>query len=96
MFYFKEWTVFGSDIAEAKEVHLGVQLSQNDEAYVRVLLRQTRAFGFSALLSVYLNEQRDRRVQRHICGFHSFLTAWSVGQDCNFSKVLYNKIQVFY
>ncbi len=59
MFYFKEWTIFDSDIAEAKEVHLGVLLSQNDEAYVRVMLRQTRAFSFSALLSVYLNEQWD-------------------------------------
>ena len=52
-----EWTVFGSDIEEAAEINLGVQVSKTAEGDVRVMLRQVSAFGFSALLSVCLNEQ---------------------------------------
>ena len=52
-----EWTVFGSDIAEAAEINLGVQLSKTTEGNIQVNLQQVRAFGFSALLSIYLNEQ---------------------------------------
>ena len=52
-----EWTVFGSDITEAAEINLGVQLSKTTEGNIQVNLQQVRAFGFSALLSIYLNEQ---------------------------------------
>ena len=52
-----EWTVFGSDIAETAEINLGVQLSKTTEGNIQVNLQQVRAFGFSALLSIYLNEQ---------------------------------------
>ena len=52
-----EWTVFGSDITEAAEINLGVQLSKTTEGNIQVNLQQVRAFGFSALLSIYLNKQ---------------------------------------
>ena len=52
-----EWTVFGSDIAQAKEINLGVRLNRNADGEVLVELAQTEAFGFSGLLSVYLNER---------------------------------------
>ena len=54
-----EWTIFGSDIAETGDINLGIQLSKTAEGYIQVKLRQLRAFGFSALLSVYLDEQWD-------------------------------------
>ena len=54
-----EWTIFGSDIAEPKEMNLGVQLSENADGNIQVVLSQPEAFGFSALLSVYLNGQWD-------------------------------------
>ncbi len=54
-----EWTIFGSDISEAEEINLAVQLSRSDDGDVQVKLRQLRAFSFSALLSVYLNEKWD-------------------------------------
>ena len=55
--YKYEWTIFGSDIKDAAEINLGVQIRKTTEGNIQVLLQQVRAFGFSALLSIYLNEQ---------------------------------------
>ena len=55
--YKYEWTIFGSDIKDATEINLGVQIRKTTEGNIQVLLQQVRAFGFSALLSIYLNEQ---------------------------------------
>ena len=49
-----EWTIFGSDIAEAKTINLAVEITQGEALAVK--LAQEEPFGFSALLSVYLNE----------------------------------------
>ena len=57
--YKYEWTIFGSDIAEPKEINLGVQISKADDGIINVVLTQADAFGFSALLSIYLNEKWD-------------------------------------
>lgn len=50
-----EWTIFGSDIAEAKDIHLGVSITTGSE--VKVSLQQAEPFGFSALLSIHLEEK---------------------------------------
>ena len=55
--YKYEWTIFGSDIKDAAEINLGVQIRKTTEGNIQVLLQQVRDFGFSALLSIYLNEQ---------------------------------------
>ncbi len=55
--YKYEWTIFGSDIKDATEINLGVQIRKTTEGNIQILLQQVRAFGFSALLSIYLNEQ---------------------------------------
>ena len=57
--YKYEWTIFGSDIAEPKEINLDVQISKADDGNINVGLTQADAFGFSALLSIYLNEKWD-------------------------------------
>ena len=57
--YKYEWTIFGSDITDPKEINLGVQLSKTAAGDIRVVLNQEAAFGFSALLSIYLNEEWD-------------------------------------
>ena len=51
-----EWTIFGSDITQAKDVNLSVSLSETDEG-LNVKLTETEDFGFSALLSIHLNEK---------------------------------------
>ena len=57
--YKYEWTIFGSDIVEPKEINLGVQISKVEDGNFKVVLTQADVFGFSALLSIYLNEKWD-------------------------------------
>ncbi len=57
--YKYEWTIFGNDIQTVAEINLDVQISKTTEGNLQVDLRQVKAFGFSALLSIYLDEQWD-------------------------------------
>lgn len=52
-----EWTVFGSDLSEVRDANLAVALSETASGDIRVQLGQTEGFGFSALLSIHLNEK---------------------------------------
>ena len=52
-----EWTIFGSDVAEAGEINLNVKIFAEADGGIRVAWQQQRAMGFSALLSIYLDEQ---------------------------------------
>ncbi len=54
-----EWTIFGSDIAEAQEVNLQADIRQKADGEIEVTLAQEESFGFSALLSVYLPDLWD-------------------------------------
>lgn len=51
-----EWTVFGSDITEAKDINLTVSLSKTVDG-LSVKLNETEDFGFPLLLSIHLNEK---------------------------------------
>ena len=54
-----EWTIFGSDITEPKEINLEVSITRTVSDDLKVALSQAEPFGFSALLSVYLDEEWD-------------------------------------
>ena len=54
-----EWTIFGSDITEPKEINLAVSITKTLGGDPKVTLSQVEPFGFSALLSVYLDEEWD-------------------------------------
>ena len=49
-----EWTIFGSDITEVREVNLLTTIEKNSKGEIEISLAQEESFGFSALLSVYL------------------------------------------
>ena len=51
-----EWTIFGSDIAAPKQIDLSVAVTHLADGSLRVALGQTENFGFSALLSITLQE----------------------------------------
>lgn len=74
-----EWTIFGSDIAEPKEVNLGTQLSKTTEGNIQVILRQVSVFGFPALLSIYLNEQWDAQSATAYAGDKAFASVSVTG-----------------
>lgn len=52
-----EWTIFGSDVGDARQVNLLATVSETVNGDIKITLSQTEGFGFSALLSVYLNEE---------------------------------------
>ena len=52
-----EWTIFGSDITEPKEINLAVSITKTVNGDPKVTLSQAEPFGFAALLSVYLDEE---------------------------------------
>jgi len=54
-----EWTIFGSDIAEAGDVDLGLSITKNEDGEPEIKLSSQSNFGFSALLSVHLEEMWD-------------------------------------
>ena len=54
-----EWTIFGSDITEPKEINLMVELSKTADGSIQGLFAHTEPFGFHALLSIYLDESWD-------------------------------------
>ena len=54
-----EWTIFGSDIAEPKEINLMVELSKRSDGSIQSNFAHSEPFGFSALLSIYLDESWD-------------------------------------
>ena len=54
-----EWTIFGSDITEPKEINLAVSITKTVNGDPKVTLSQAEPFGFSALMSVYLDEEWD-------------------------------------
>ncbi len=51
-----EWTIFGSDIDETKDVNLSVVLNKSDKG-IKVSFTEAEDFGFPALLSLYINEK---------------------------------------
>ncbi len=53
-----EWTIFGSDISEARDINLALEIMEDAEG-VSVSFAEDEPFGFPALLSVYLNESWD-------------------------------------
>ena len=55
--YSYEWTVFGSDIVEDKDINLLVDITNKDG--IKIEFSQKEDFGFPMLLSVYLNEKWD-------------------------------------
>ena len=74
-----EWTIFGSDISEPTEINLGVTLCRTDEGNIQVNLQQVRAFGFSALLSIYLDEQWNAQSATAYAGENAFASVSITG-----------------
>ena len=74
-----EWTIFGSDITQPEEINLGIQLAKTAEGNVQVNLRQLRAVGFSALLSIYLEEQWNAQSATAYMGNKAFASVSITG-----------------
>lgn len=51
-----EWTIFGSDLKDTRDVTLSITLEKTDNG-IKIKFSETEDFGFPALLSVHLNEK---------------------------------------
>lgn len=51
-----EWTIFGSDLEETRDVNLLIDLEKTEQG-MKVAFKETTDFGFPALLSIQLNEK---------------------------------------
>lgn len=51
-----EWILFGSDIKEAKDLNLGIEITEADSEKVAFRFLSEESFGFSPILSIYLND----------------------------------------
>ena len=51
-----EWTIFGSDLKDTKDVNLSITLEKSEKG-IKIKFSETEDFGFPALLSVHLNEK---------------------------------------
>ena len=51
-----EWTIFGSDLEDTRDVNLSITLEKTDKG-IKIKFSETEDFGFPALLSVHLNEK---------------------------------------
>jgi len=76
-----EWTVFASTIRDAKTVNLGVQLSKTDDGSICVVLNQAETFGFSATLSIHLNERWDAEAATAYAGETGFAAVSITGSQ---------------
>lgn len=51
-----EWTIFGSDITETRDINLALDLEKTERG-ITIVFRETENLGFPALLSIHLNEK---------------------------------------
>ncbi len=62
---FYEWTVFGSDLVNCRDINLGIEIENLaekntvDEKAVQIAFAEQQPLGFPALLSIHLNEVWD-------------------------------------
>lgn len=54
--YYYEWTIFGTDIKDTKDVNLLIEITEYEEG-IQVLFIEDSSFGFQSLLSIHLNEK---------------------------------------
>ncbi len=51
-----EWTIFGSDIKNTRDINLSVELSETENG-IKAIMKETEDFGFPMLLSIHLNDK---------------------------------------
>lgn len=51
-----EWTIFGSDITETRDINLALDLEETERG-LTIVFRETENLGFPVLLSIHLNEK---------------------------------------
>ena len=62
-----EWTIFGSDISNPKDINLLLTVSEAGDRGIKLSFAEKEGFGFPVFLSVHLNEKWDAQSATLYC-----------------------------
>ena len=86
-----EWTVFGSDLNDTKDVNLSVSLEKTDKG-IKIKFSEVEDFGFPALLSISLNEKWSANSATAYNGKDAVYSVSITGSKTSILNISVNKI----
>ena len=86
-----EWTIFGSDLKDTKDVNLSITLEKNEKG-IKIKFSETEDFGFPALLSVHLNEKWKADSATAFDGDNAVYSVSITGSKTSILNISVNKI----
>ena len=86
-----EWTIFGSDLNDTRDVNLSIALEKTDKG-IKIEFSETEDFGFPALLSVHLNEKWKADSATAFCGDNAVYSVSITGSKTSILNISVNKI----
>ena len=86
-----EWTIFGSDLKDTKDVNLSITLEKTEKG-IKIKFSETEDFGFPALLSVHLNEKWSANNATAYNGKDAVYSVSITGSKTSILNISVNKI----
>ena len=86
-----EWTIFGSDLKDTKDVNLSITLEKTEKG-IKIKFSETEDFGFPALLSVHLNEKWSANSATAYDGKDTVYSVSITGSKTSILNISVNKI----
>ena len=86
-----EWTIFGSDLKDTRDVTLSITLEKTDNG-IKIKFSEAEDFGFPALLSVHLNEKWKADSATAFDGDNAVYSVSITGSKTSILNISFNKI----
>ena len=86
-----EWTIFGSDLKDTRDVTLSITLEKTDNG-IKIKFSEAEDFGFLALLSVHLNEKWKADSATAFDGDNAVYSVSITGSKTSILNISVNKI----
>ena len=86
-----EWTVFGKDITQTRDINLSVAFSKTQKG-IEVSLHETKDFGFPTVLSIYTNDKWTADTATAYSGNKAVYSVSLTGTDTTILNVPIDKI----
>jgi len=86
-----EWTIFGSDLKNTRDINLSVTLEKTDKG-IKIKFSETEDFGFPALLSISLDEKWSANSATAYNGKDAVYSVSITGSKTSILNISVNKI----
>ena len=86
-----EWTIFGSDLKDTRDVTLSITLEKTDNG-IKIKFSEAEDFGFPALLSVHMNEKWKADSATAYDGDNAVYSVSITGSKTSILNISVNKI----